>query len=152
MASSATGSLRPEDLSRLRKTNSRPSSGLPPPTHALLSIRPQYAEAIFQGQKRFEFRRTKFKRVVDVVVVYTTSPVCMVVGEFDVRDMISDDVSRLWKRTHRTAGIDPERFFAYFSGRSIGHAIAIGDVRRYAEPRDLGESYGVRAPQSFIYL
>lgn len=152
MASSATGSLHPEDLSRLRKANSRPFSGLPTPTLALLSIKPQYAEAIFQGQKRFEFRRTKFKRVVDVVVVYTSSPVRMVVGEFDVRDVISDELWRLWKRTHHTAGIDSERFFAYFRGRSIGHAIAIGDVRRYAEPRALEESYGVKAPQSFTYL
>jgi hypothetical protein len=34
-------------------------------------------EAIFHGDKRFEFRRTVFRIAVEVVVVYTTSPVCM---------------------------------------------------------------------------
>jgi predicted transcriptional regulator len=117
-----------------------------------LSIRPPYAEAIFRGEKRFEFRRTIFREEIEIVVVYITSPISMVAGEFDVKHIISDDVASLWARTRAKAGIDSDVFFKYFAGREVGHAIAIGDVRRYRRPLALETHYGVRAPQSFLYL
>ncbi len=121
-------------------------------THALLSIKPRYAEAIFGGQKRYEFRRTIFRRDVRVVVVYITSPVSMVAGEFDVQRVISDDVASLWRRTQAKAGIDCAGFFDYFAGCDVGHAIAIGEVRLYPKLLDVSKSFGLRAPQSFVYL
>jgi predicted transcriptional regulator len=117
-----------------------------------LSIRPPYAEAIFRGEKRFEFRRAIFRKAVDVVVVYITSPTCLVVGEFDVADVISDSVEGLWNRTSRHAGIDRDGFLAYFRGRDVGHAIAIGRVRKYRTPLKLAGTFGIRAPQSFVYI
>lgn len=117
-----------------------------------MSIRPPYAEAIFRGEKRFEFRRTIFRKPVDVVVVYVTSPTCLVAGEFDVTEVITDSVEDLWSRTSRQAGIDRKRFMEYFDGCELGYAIAIGGVRRYKKPLDLSLNYGVRAPQSFLYI
>jgi predicted transcriptional regulator len=117
-----------------------------------LSIKPCYAAAIFSGDKRFEFRRAIFKKDVDVVVVYITSPTSLVFGEFDVTDIISDTVEDLWSRTSRYAGIDRDGFLNYFRGRERGHAIKIGTVRKYPEPRTLAETFGIRAPQSFVYL
>jgi predicted transcriptional regulator len=69
-----------------------------------------------------------------------------------VEDIITDDVDALWDRTEAHAGIDLDLIFTYFSGRDVGHAIAIGKVKRYKEPRDIGTAYGVRPPQSFLYL
>jgi predicted transcriptional regulator len=117
-----------------------------------LSIRPPYAEAIFRGEKRFEFRRTIFRKAVDVVVVYITSPTCLVVGEFDVTAVISESVEDLWRRTNLHAGIDRKLFFKYFQGRRVAHAIVIGSVRRYRTPLGLAKAYGIRAPQSFVYI
>jgi predicted transcriptional regulator len=117
-----------------------------------LSIKPRYADAIFRGEKRFEFRRAIFRKPVAVVVVYTSSPVSRVVGEFDIEAIITDTIEGLWKRTKHCAGIDRERFFSYFAGRKIGHAIAIGSVRRYPMSLDLSSNFGLRPPQSFAYL
>jgi predicted transcriptional regulator len=117
-----------------------------------LSIRAPYAEAIFRGEKRFEFRRAIFRKTVDVVVVYTTSPTSLVVGEFDVTEIISESIEELWSRTSQYAGIDQELFFNYFKGRGIGHAIAIGKVRKYKKPLELSGAFGIRAPQSFVYI
>lgn len=117
-----------------------------------MSIRPPYAEAIFRGEKRFEFRRAIFRKAVDVVVVYTTSPTSLVVGEFDVSEIISESIEDLWSRTSRYAGIDKEPFFDYFRGRSVGYAIAIGKVRKYKKPLELADTFGIRAPQSFVYI
>jgi predicted transcriptional regulator len=69
-----------------------------------------------------------------------------------VEDIITDDVDALWDRTEAHAGIDRDLFFTYFSGRDVGHAIAIGKVKGYKEPRDIGTAYWVRPPQSFRYL
>jgi predicted transcriptional regulator len=117
-----------------------------------LSIKPPYSDAIFRGDKRFEFRRAIFRRHVDVVVVYTTSPISRVVGEFEVESIITDTIEALWKRTRHSAGIDRQRFFGYFAGRKTGYAIVIGSVRRYRTPVDLSNEFGLRAPQSFVYL
>lgn len=152
MALSPTSIQRREDSKRSAKTNFRPSLDCPEQTRALLSIKPTYAEAIFRGDKRFEYRRAIFRKQVNVVVVYTTSPVCRVVGEFEVKEIITDTVEALWSRTKNSAGIARDHFFDYFSGCDAGYAIAIGAVRSYPEPLDLSLTFGVRPPQSFLYL
>src|SRR5215813_7936728 len=109
MGLSATSTVRREVSNPSRKTSSARSSDSPKPTHAILSIKPEYAEAIFAGTKRFEFRRTIFREDIKVVVVYTTSPVGQVLGEFSVEGVITDDVDALWKRTEQQAGIERNR-------------------------------------------
>jgi hypothetical protein len=106
MALSAMSHPRREASSLSQKTSPVPSSSSPMPTHALLSIKPVYAEAIFSGKKRFEFRRAIFKHNIKVVVVYITSPVGQVAGEFSVEDIITEDVDALSDRTESQAGID----------------------------------------------
>jgi predicted transcriptional regulator len=117
-----------------------------------LSIRPEFADAIFQGVKKFEFRRSIFKRDVDVIVVYVTAPVQRVIGEFDVKRVHYEPVQALWDKTALVAGIDEERFMTYFDGRSHGYALEVGKIRRYSEPLQLGVHFGVVPPQSFMYL
>lgn len=111
-----------------------------------------YAEAIFDGSKRFEFRRNIFREDIGVVIVYMSSPVMQVVGEFSVEGILTDDIDALWDKTGAHAGIEHGVFMNYFAGRSVGHAIKIGKVKRYKQPRNLQETYGVRPPQSFLYL
>jgi hypothetical protein len=51
----------------------------------LLSIKPEFVEKIFSGLKKYEFRRVIFKsKSVSRVVIYASSPVQRVVGEFAV--------------------------------------------------------------------
>jgi predicted transcriptional regulator len=152
MASSATSNRYPAVSCKSHRITFQKYCHSPEQIHALLSIKPRYADAIFRGEKRFEFRRAIFRKPVAVVVVYTSSPVSRVVGEFDIEAIITDTVEGLWMRTKHSAGIDRERFFNYFAGRKVGHAIAIGSVRRYAMSLDLSSNFGMRPPQSFAYL
>src|ERR1700733_6131011 len=152
MASSVTSRRYLAVSSESHGITFRKSCHSPKQIHALLSIKPRYADAIFRGEKRFEFRRAIFRKPVAVVVVYTSSPVSRVVGEFDIEAVITDTVAGLWRRTKHSAGIDRERFFSYFAGRKLGHAIAIGSVRRYPRSLDLSSNFGIRPPQSFAYL
>ena len=46
----------------------------------LLSIKPEFVEKIFSGEKRFEYRKSIFKQQnIDTIVIYSTMPVGMIV-------------------------------------------------------------------------
>ena len=119
----------------------------------LLSIKPEYADKIFMGEKKYEFRRAIFKnQKVTHIVVYASSPVRKVIGEFEVLDIIHDDVRALWEKTQSLAGISKRKFFDYFSDRDEGYAIKIGEIHKYQHSLSPEEEYGLAPPQSFVYL
>ncbi len=52
-----------------------------------MSIKPEFAFKIFDGEKKFEFRKVIFKNPdIRTVVVYASSPVQQVIGEFEIDD------------------------------------------------------------------
>ena len=119
----------------------------------LLSIKPEFAEKIFSGEKKFEFRRAIFKKQdVMKVVVYASAPVSMVIGEFDIEDILSDDIINLWDQTKEFAGITQKYFLSYFSGRDNGYAIKVRKATRYSQPFCIESRFGVKPPQSFVYI
>lgn len=64
----------------------------------LLSIKPEYAEQILKGRKKFEYRKSIFKNSkVDTVIIYATMPIGKVIGEFKVGNIISLTSRELWK-------------------------------------------------------
>lgn len=119
----------------------------------LLSIKPEFAERIFNGSKKYEFRRSIFKNPdVKTVVVYASSPVQRVIGEFDIETVLRGAPQTLWEKTKKDSGITEEFFFAYFSERDEGFAIKIKKTRRFRKSRCLRTSYDVSPPQSFCYI
>jgi predicted transcriptional regulator len=119
----------------------------------LLSIKPKYAELILDGEKKYEFRRAIFKNPsVKKVVIYASSPISKVIGEFEIDDILSLKLSELWKHTMEYSGIDKDFYDSYFSGKDIGHAIKVKSVKRYAKHKELSEFNINYAPQSFAYL
>jgi predicted transcriptional regulator len=124
------------------------------PTSVLLSVKPAFASAIFAGTKIFEFRRALFvARDVERIVVYASSPIQRVIGEFKIGDIISMAPKSLWAETCHGAGISRKYFESYFHGCALGHAIGVKHARYYSCPRQLMLHYGfARPPQSFCYL
>ncbi|GGM81687.1 hypothetical protein GCM10010967_11800 [Dyadobacter beijingensis] len=120
----------------------------------LLSIKPEFVEKIFNGKKKFEYRKVLFSnREVKTVVVYSTMPVGRIVGEFEIKSIHQDSPNELWSKTKEFAGVDGVFFNDYFNGRNSGFAIEIGQVKRYKNPIDpklVFEKF--TAPQSFFYV
>src|SRR5690606_690743 len=119
-----------------------------------LSIKPEYAEKILSGEKRYEFRRCIPRAAnVNTVVIYATLPVGKVVGEFKVERIISEQSQDLWDRTKDHAGITRDYFDEYFAGKDHCHAFEVRSPRRYVKPKPLTHflENGI-APQSFCYL
>lgn len=119
----------------------------------LLSIKPEFVEMIFAGTKRFEFRRTVFRNPdVKTVVVYASSPVQKVIGEFEIEKIINDELEALWEQTKKYAGIDEAYFFSYFSDKESGYAIKIKKAKKYKKALCLRKDFNATPPQSFMYL
>ena len=121
----------------------------------LLSINPEFVEEIVEGRKKFEYRKSIFKRPnISSVVVYATKPYGKVVGEFEIEQIIQDKPNKLWEMTQDYSGITHQFFDEYFKDREIGFAIEIRKFIEYDVPLDL-QNYDNRikvAPQSFLYL
>ena len=119
----------------------------------LLSIKPEFAEKIFAGTKKFEFRKIIFKhRNINKVIVYASSPIKKVIGEFIIDDIIIEDIDTLWNTTYEYSGITKEVYQKYFKNREKAYAIKIGKTIRYEKSRNLNEYNIKTAPQSFVYV
>jgi len=122
---------------------------------ALFSIHPNHAEEILAGRKKFEFRKKIFSRKdVKSIVIYATSPVCRVVGEFEVGKILEGNPDYIWSETSKYAGIEHSFFSKYFEGRRQAYAISVKNVKRYEIPKKLNELLPCSPvpPQSFRYL
>ncbi|MFN8356318.1 MAG: ASCH domain-containing protein [Spirosomataceae bacterium] len=120
----------------------------------LLSIKPEFADKIFEGTKQFEFRKSIFKdKTVRKVVVYASSPIQKVVGEFEIEYILNTNPSTLWEETKEFAGISKEFFDAYFNNRKMAFAFKIKSVKSYKQPLCLKRDFKINTPpQSFMYL
>lgn len=118
----------------------------------LLSIKPEFVKSIFSGKKEYEFRKTKCKREVEKIIIYSTNPVKLIVGEAKIETVLEDDLDIIWSETKNKAGIDKEFFDEYYNGKNTAIAYKLSNVIQYKTPKSL-EEYGLTtAPQSFCYI
>lgn len=121
----------------------------------LLSIKPKYAKKIFEGKKKYEYRRRVFKREkIDTIIVYVTKPVGKVIGEFKIDKIIEDNPNTIWEKTKLYSGIEETDYKEYFKERDKGFAIGIKCTQVYDEPLNLIDINPKikSAPQSFMYV
>lgn len=118
----------------------------------LLSINPEHVKHILDGSKEYEFRKTRCKREVDAIVIYSTAPEMRVVAEADVDSVIEDKPETVWRIAGDKSGISRSFFFQYFNGRNKAIAYKLSNLRIFEEPQTLSD-YGLSvAPQSFVYV
>jgi predicted transcriptional regulator len=123
----------------------------------LLSIRPEFADKIFKGEKTAELRRRRPRvNKGDWVYVYVASPVKVLRGAFRVAKVIDDVPNRLWRKVRRIAGVTRQQFDRYFEGAERAFAILLEEVRHLAQSVDLTwlrkKWPGFRPPQSYRYV
>ncbi|WP_291907307.1 ASCH domain-containing protein [Chitinophaga sp. CB10] len=120
----------------------------------LLSIKPEYVEKIFSGEKKFEYRKSIFiNKDIKNIVVYSTMPVGKIVGEFTIEEILHNSPEIIWSETKEFSGVKKEFYNSYFEGRSSAFAIKISNPVLYKKPIDPKKKYkSFVAPQSFKYL
>lgn len=123
----------------------------------LLSIKPKYADKIFNGAKTVELRRICPKVIEgDLVLVYASSPVKALVGEFEVGKIIEARPKLLWKKVHNYACINRKEFNSYYTGAIVGYGIFLKKAWRLTKPvhlENLKEEWpNFHPPQIHRYL
>lgn len=120
--------------------------------NVILSIKPQYADAIFSGLKKVEFRKFIFKKDVEKVFVYSTSPIKKIIGYFTFNKIVENSPQVLWEQFGRIGFIGQEEFFKYFENKNIGFSICIEST--YKLPISIDPYKKIKnflPPQSFCY-
>jgi predicted transcriptional regulator len=117
----------------------------------LLSVKPKYVEKIMSGDKRYEFRKTIWKKKINEVYIYSTTPEKKIVASFTYDKVIKEDPQTLWEFYHEESGLTQGEFFDYFRGIKKGYAIPIKELKPFDPPLELSLN-NIRPPQSFRYI
>ncbi len=118
----------------------------------LISINPEHVENIFNGTKKYEYRKIKCKQDIDKIIIYSTSPIMKIVGEAKVEEILEGPPEKIWNITKKQSGITSKFYDQYFNNSEKAIAYKLTDIKKYELPKDLS-AYGIRtAPQSFVYV
>ncbi len=123
----------------------------------LLSLKPRYADRIFEGLKKVELRRRIASHIKDRdVFVYVSSPVMELRGGFRVGDLWHDTPEKIWTIVSELADVDRQDFDTYFEGQTVAYAFEIKEVWEYHEQvslNDLRKQFSnFVVPQSWRYV
>lgn len=103
------------------------------PGNSIISIRPEYAEAILRLSKTVELRR----RIPDTpkgtrLWIYATKPIAAIVGTAVVGDVARGAPQDIWSAYHLEVGVDEEQFYHYYRDAREAIAIELSQVQRCA--------------------
>lgn len=120
-----------------------------------ISIRPQFAQAILEGTKTIELRRTRPNvDVGSLILFYSSSPTRAVVGWASLAGMVEGTPDQLWNDHGERTAIAEDQYDVYFAGTDSAYGLELEDVVKAREPIPLAtiRSLGVEPPQSWRYL
>ena len=93
---------------------------------ALISIRPEYVQAMIEGRKRVEFRRRNLRLAPNSRLwIYSTLPTAAVTAVATVTGVDSGTVNAIWRRHGKRGSIGRSDFDKYFLGVDQAFAIEI---------------------------
>jgi len=118
-----------------------------------MAIHPSYAEAILAGRKTVEFRKRRLAFDISSVLIYATSPVQRVIGEFIIDRIVADSPEGVWRQFGDVGCIEWDAFDVYYASSEVAVAIQIKSTRQFPEPVPLSAfTPQPPIPQSFAYL
>lgn len=94
----------------------------------LLSIKPKYAKAILENQKKQEFRKHNFKSGETKIVFYATTPQSEVFDATEIKEMLEDSPAKIWEITKQ---ITHENYCNYYQNYSKAVAYKLTNVIVY---------------------
>lgn len=95
----------------------------------LISIRPSFADAIFNGSKTVEIRRRIPSIEIGVRLwIYVTKPVGEVRGVARVAEIIKGDPDVVWRACGPRTGLSRSDFDDYLDGSATAYGMALRDV------------------------
>lgn len=119
----------------------------------ILSIHPEYASAILNGEKTVEFRRNGVPEEIDIILLYATSPIQAVVGYCAISDCVVARPSQLWKMYGSSGKISRKAFDDYYEQYRLGKCYIIQNAFKFVHSISLFDAVNLKKPpQSFAYV
>ena len=120
---------------------------------ALMSIHPEFAEALLDGKKKVELRKSPIAADISHILIYATAPVQKVLGYVKASRIERGSPSSIWEAHKAHAGIRRHAYRTYFRGHRRATAIHVTSPRRLPKPLPLSAIYeDLSPPQSWRYL
>ncbi len=97
----------------------------------LISVYPNQAKSVRQGTKKYEFRKSLSKKMVNKILrgkyllVYETKPIRAMTMIWEIEQAYQENINALWNKFGNASGISQEYFYQYYGSRSIGIALKI---------------------------
>jgi len=132
--------------------------------HIILSIRPKYADLIYNGSKKYELRKRLYPTQVSNtgvpltkgrIYLYESLPVQKITGFIVVDNFLWNmGPLRLWKHVRDKAGITKEEFDKYFAWSKEQCAWHIKWYHKFKQPVTPEEIFRNTwtVPQSYVYI
>ena len=122
-----------------------------------LSVKPEFANKIINGDKTIELRKVKPKiKNDDIVIIYSTSPVKAVIAIGRIKGVFFDNPNIIWSKYKKHLGIDKQRYNEYYENKKIAVAIKLKEIKELDEFYELdkikSENPTFHPPQSFMYF
>lgn len=106
----------------------------------IVSVRPRFVNAILDGSKSVELRRTRPQVAVgQPVAIYATVPVASIVATARIKAVTIGAPSTVWEVVKEDAGVTRQHFRTYFAGIPTAVAIHLDEVRALESSVSLGD-------------
>ncbi|MDR2784490.1 MAG: hypothetical protein LBB83_01095 [Treponema sp.] len=122
------------------------------PLDLLMSIVPVIGRRIVSGKKKYEYRRSIFRKPVNRIYLYLSSPERKIPGYFRFGGCIEGTVREIWEKTRDESAAAEAEYLDYFKNTNRAFAIRIDEFIKFAEPLDPWTTPGFLPPQSFRYV
>lgn len=122
----------------------------------LISIKPEFMELIFSGEKTVELRKSVPKDLPNntEIIFYASSPERKIVGKAKIKRVEELSIDQLWDELGDQTGITVEYFKEYFEGKDKGYGLILDKVEKFSEQFSLDqlrERFNFYPPQSYMY-
>jgi predicted transcriptional regulator len=120
-----------------------------------ISVKPRYADAILDGRKTVELRRTRPNLPNgSLVILYSSTPTRAVVGWAQLIGVREGTPIEIWDEYGTAADIEELDYEAYFDGTDQAFALELDEVVAAPQPIPLSviRSIGIQPPQSWRYV
>lgn len=119
--------------------------------HVIISIKPEYAEKILNGEKRIEYRK-KIPACYNHFYLYATSPIQKIIGYVGRHGTINGTIENIWEATKDYSGITHEEYLKYFKNKGYAKGIELIFPHRFKNPISLIELGIETPPQMYRYI
>ena len=119
----------------------------------LLSIHPNFADAIISGKKKYELRKNRISDEINWIYLYETKPVQKVTARVALQKILTASPKILktiidLSETELTS----EQYDKYYERSKVASALVLGRVEQFSKPLSLPDFKISRIPQNYCYL